>query len=418
TQMEVSDVEDSEGSGSEASDDEAAGEGVDEELRRKIQEALGGGGDTAAAASESSDEEDFDDEQMQVFDDKLNEIFAHKKANKRAARELKVSFVNFKLRVLDLAETFLQRQAGSPLVLRLLPALLELVRSTHRDSRYKPIHDRAMAIVGSKRSAVPRDFDVAEAQALQTLVHERARRAADRPALRMFGSVAGMLARMLAERGLADSVHMAYSQSLDDFMTRKASQLFSDFFTSAAARLAPAYLLPLWRVAADAMHKYAKPGCAVNVFRQVQAFVLASGVAAEVVRVQTEQDSKPLVKVTEALLGDMQAAVVATVRGAVETPPKVDAQRLREVLQACVQLVTRCAKSLLAPAARKALRNSEEWTAAFAALAAAPPPMGAPAMQHLCRSLADVERLCARAAEKKAEKEKKISNGDSVKKQK
>ncbi|KAJ2782186.1 DNA-directed DNA polymerase [Coemansia interrupta] len=411
THMEDSDAE---ADGDEAADEDEDANVVDEELRRKIQEALGGGGDGDAAES-SSDEEEFDDEQMLVFDDKLNEIFAHKKEHKRAVREMKVSFVNFKLRVLDLAETFLARQPASPLVLRLLPALLELVRATHRDSRNKPVHERAMAIVAGRRSAVPRGFDVSDALALQTLVHERARRAADRRALHMFGGVAAMLARVLAERGEAASVYAAYAASLDDFMTRKASQLFSDFFTAAAARLPPAHLPPLWRVAGDALSKYAWPGAAVNVFRQVQAFLLAAGVAREAARLQAPEDAAALAEPTAAMLRAMQAAVAATVGAAVDAQaagakPAVDVQRLREMLLTAERLVTYLARNAaLADVARATLAASAEWSAAFAALAAAPPPLGTAALHGLCRTLGDVDALLTRATEGVSRKAKRTA---------
>ncbi|KAJ2795836.1 DNA-directed DNA polymerase, partial [Coemansia guatemalensis] len=122
-------------------------EGVDEELRRRIQEALG---EEAAEVSGSESEEEFDDEQMTVFDDKLAEIFRHRKEQKTAARDLKISMVNFKLRVLDLADVFLTRQPESPLVMQLLPAIVDLARATQRDSRNRAVHDRAAAILGAR----------------------------------------------------------------------------------------------------------------------------------------------------------------------------------------------------------------------------------------------------------------------------
>ncbi|KAJ2565133.1 DNA-directed DNA polymerase, partial [Coemansia sp. RSA 1836] len=77
-QMEVDD-DDEDMEEDDEEDDELAGGDVDEELRRKIQEALGS---SSAPTAEDMDgveveeeEEVFDDEQMTVFDDKLAEIF-------------------------------------------------------------------------------------------------------------------------------------------------------------------------------------------------------------------------------------------------------------------------------------------------------------------------------------------------------
>ncbi|KAJ2894742.1 DNA-directed DNA polymerase, partial [Coemansia aciculifera] len=99
--MEV-DTEDEEDEEEEEKDNDALV--VDEELRRKIHEALGNTAHDDSKEEVEGEEETFDDEQMTVFDDKLAEIFAQKKQQKTAVRDLRISFVNFKLRVLDLAD--------------------------------------------------------------------------------------------------------------------------------------------------------------------------------------------------------------------------------------------------------------------------------------------------------------------------
>ncbi|KAJ1815007.1 DNA-directed DNA polymerase, partial [Coemansia sp. RSA 2598] len=361
---------DDDNGGDDDEEEQPSSEAVDEELRRKIQEALGSAGDVDEhEVSASGEEEDFDDEQMKVFDDKLAEIFQQKKQMKQDIRDLKISFVNFKLRVLDLVDVFLTRQPESPLVLRLLPVLLDLIRSTTKDSRNKPIHDRAFSIATARRSKLPTGFETKDGLDLLTNIHERARRALDKPTLTMISSVAIYMARAVVENdpSCESTIYDLYRASLSDFMTRKASQMIAEFFTTPANRTQPAHLLPFWRLAADAVTEYGHPLKAVNVFRQVQAYVLAAGIISNVSRLDSLEDAKAFADPTSKLLAGLQSAVLDTVKFALSDKNKnsttgklvIDQQRLREILQASSQLIIKCVRSkALGPVAKKALRST------------------------------------------------------------
>ncbi|KAJ1647426.1 DNA-directed DNA polymerase [Coemansia asiatica] len=386
-------------------DDNANGEAVDEELRRKIEEALGSSVDIdEREVSASGDEEEFDDEQMKVFDDKLAEIFQQKKQMKQDVRDLKISFVNFKLRVLDLVDVFLTRQPESPLVLQLLPVLLDLIRSTTKDSRNRPIHDRACSIVSARRSKLPTGFDTKEGLDLLTSIHERARRASDKHTLTVVSGVAMFMARAVVENDSSaeSAVYDLYRASLSDFMTRKASQMISEFFTAPASRSQPARLLPFWRLAVDAVTEYGHPLKAVNVFRQVQAYVLAAGISSNVSRLDALDDTKPFVDPTSRLLAGLQSAVLETVKFAASDKNKssttgkllIDQQRLREILQASSQLIAKCAKSkAFGKVAKETLRSTAEWTEAFDALSQLPSFTTSNAMVNVCNKLKGLEVL-------------------------
>ncbi|KAJ2591655.1 DNA-directed DNA polymerase [Coemansia sp. RSA 1722] len=401
-----SDEEMGSGNDNDEEDDELLStEAVDEELRRKIQEALGNSGNgDEHEASASGEEEEFDDEQMEVFDDKLAEIFQQKKQMKQDIRGLKISFVNFKLRVLDLVDVFLTRQPESPLVLLLLPMLLDLIRSTTKDSRNKPIHDRAFSIASARRSKLPVGFETKDGIDLLTSIHERARRASDKPTLMMMSNVAMYMARAVVENdpSAEPAIYDLYRASLTDFMTRKASQMISDFFMVPASRTQPTHLLPFWRLAAVAIAEYGHPLKAVNVFRQVQAYTLAAGIFSNVSRLETLDDTKQFAEPTKKLLSGLQSAVLDTVKFVVSEKNKnsasgklvIDQQRLREILQTSSQLIAKSVKSnALNSVAKKALQPSAEWTEAFDALSQSPSFSSSKAIVNLCNSLKNIDSL-------------------------
>ncbi|KAJ1729797.1 DNA-directed DNA polymerase [Coemansia biformis] len=393
--------------------DAAQMEAVDEELRRKIEEALGADAAAMDEASASGEEEVFDDEQMTVFDDKLAEIFRHKKEQKNAKRDLKITLVNFKLRVLDLADAFLTKQAESPLVIPLLAALLELARATRRDSRSKQIHDRTMAMLGARRARVPRGLDREQATRLLGVVHERARRAADKAEVRMLGSMAAFLSRALLDDAVAgeqaaviEAVRELNVASMRDFMTHKASQIYVDFFRTTAEKLLEGQLEPLWRVAIEAA-AYGHPLKAVNVYRQVQAFALIDTITASASRLAaglTEPAQiAPFVGLTRELVAALQGALQATIAYAASEENTsaatgrllLDSQRLREIIRHWLMIVRRCARcEPLQLAVASALVPSAAWSDALAALEASP-KLSSPVIKKHCETLADLAQLAS-----------------------
>ncbi|KAJ2077441.1 DNA-directed DNA polymerase [Coemansia sp. RSA 988] len=393
-------------------------DGVDEELRRRIQEALElrrriqeALGEEAAEVSGSESEEEFDDEQMTAFDDKLAEIFRHRKEQKTAARDLKISLANFKLRVLDLADVFLTRQPENPLVMQLLPAIVDLARATQRDTRNRAVHDRAASILGARRARFPTGFDCDKAMALLESIHERARRAADRGETVVLGNVAAFVSRALLDTDgeTEPRIRELNIASVRDFMTRKASQIHVDFFRAGIEKLLPAQLPVFWHVAVDVLTHYAHPRQAINVYRQVQAYTLADAVASTASRVAELPDA---VALAENLMVELRAALLATVVFAVSddnvavTTGKLtlDSQRLREILRSALQLIRRFAKNdAFAAAAARALKPDAAWTAAVEALAASP-RFTSPVIKKNCNDLANLERLIATPSASKASK--------------
>ncbi|KAJ2546842.1 DNA-directed DNA polymerase, partial [Coemansia sp. RSA 1933] len=402
-------------------DGEAQAGAVDEELRRKIQEALGSPSATADGAaaggevSASGEEEEYDDEQMTVFDDKLAEIFRHKKEQKLAVRDLRISLINFKLRVLDLVEVFLARQAGNGLVVRLLPTVVDLAKATSAESRTKPLHDRTMAILGARRAKYPTGFEAEAGLALLDGIHRRARRAQDRAELAMLGNVAAFVTRALmdnaqtgdAQAAVGDRIYEIARASLADFMARKGSQIHADFFRPTTEKLLPSQLHVVWRIARAALTDYARPGQAVNVYRQVQAYALVEIVVASVPRVVSESPDvanvSGFVESAEGLLRDLKAAVGETVLYAVSAENKASAKqlrieplRLKEILVHTVDIARRCCArdDAFRQAAKRAFTGGDgAWAGAVAALGSASTVFALKIFRAFCANMAEAENL-------------------------
>ncbi|KAJ1965323.1 DNA-directed DNA polymerase [Dipsacomyces acuminosporus] len=419
TEMEIpDDLVDDEDAGVDGLDDDDKEqlEEVDEELRRKIEEALGDGAafDDAAEVSASGEEEVYDDEQMKVFDQKLGEIFHHKKQQKLEVRDLKISFVNFKLRVLDLANVFLTKQPESPLVIRLLPAVLDLARSTVKDNRNKPIHDRTISILSSSRTSYPTGFKTADGLDLLRVVHNRASRAADKRESGMLANIASYLVQAVLDNkeegpkgksaktaaATTNEISKLYRAALKDFMTRKTSQIRVDFFTSLARRLRPSRLPFVWELVVDGVSEYGHPLKAVNAYRQVQMFALAAEISATASRLSGQDDAAALVPMADKLLAAMQSAVTETLvyaasdKNANATTGKLilDSARLREALDKHIDVVRKLHKcpELTGTVDRFISQSSsDEWTSALQAIESSS-RYTSPIIKIACQKLRDL----------------------------
>ncbi|CAK6973165.1 myb-binding protein 1A-like protein [Scomber scombrus] len=115
-------------------DDELDEEGeVDQNFRLELMKVLHQQNALAAEEDGSSDE-DMDDEAMMELDKSLAALFSEQKKKAQAKKDEKTKIQkekmlvrDFKIKVLDLIEVFVARQAGSPLVLGLVEPLLSII---------------------------------------------------------------------------------------------------------------------------------------------------------------------------------------------------------------------------------------------------------------------------------------------------
>ncbi|XP_015239101.1 PREDICTED: myb-binding protein 1A [Cyprinodon variegatus] len=122
----------------EAMEDEEDGEEMEEgevdqnfrlELMKVLQQQ-----NALATEEDASSDEDLDDDAMMKLDQSLSALFSEQKKKIQAKRDEKTNFQkeralvrDFKIKVLDLIEVFVARQARSPLILGLVEPLLNIV---------------------------------------------------------------------------------------------------------------------------------------------------------------------------------------------------------------------------------------------------------------------------------------------------
>ncbi|KAJ1918613.1 DNA-directed DNA polymerase [Mycoemilia scoparia] len=306
---------------------------IDEELREKIREALG---DHAVVDDQGSEDEVlFDDEQMAVFDDKLTEIFRHKKEIKKEKKDLELSVQNFKLRILELTNIYIQKCSTNPLVFTLMQGLLEFAQSVEGNVKHRPLYDKSVSILSTKRTVAPSDYDAKPVLKFLEELHDSARKSSSNKAdLNMITNLATFVTRSLlvnvhkqqqstpsANNKDIKTIGELYQASLKDFFSRKSSQLQVTFFTTLLQRVSPSDL-PLvssWLLPAL---EYTRPDSeVVNVFRQLQAFSLAAELCKSLKRTADfdvpKQEIKDTIEkvLTELLQGLIQTLNVASAGG-------------------------------------------------------------------------------------------------------
>ncbi|KAM4546786.1 myb-binding protein 1A-like protein [Fundulus diaphanus] len=133
-----SDESDKDSDEEEAMEEEEEDEGmeggeVDQNFRMELMKVLQQ--QNALATEEDADsDEDLDDEAMMKLDKSLSALFSEQKKKVQAKKDEKtklqkerVLLREFKIKVLDLVEVFVARQAGSPLILGLVEPLLNII---------------------------------------------------------------------------------------------------------------------------------------------------------------------------------------------------------------------------------------------------------------------------------------------------
>uniref|UniRef100_A0A8C2ZS17 MYB binding protein (P160) 1a n=1 Tax=Cyclopterus lumpus TaxID=8103 RepID=A0A8C2ZS17_CYCLU len=103
---------------------------VDQSFRLELMKVL----QQQNALEDGSDDDDLDDDAMMKLDKGLAALFSEQKKKSQAKKDEKTELQkekalvrDFKIKVLDLVEVFVARQAGSPLVLRLVEPLLTII---------------------------------------------------------------------------------------------------------------------------------------------------------------------------------------------------------------------------------------------------------------------------------------------------
>ncbi|KAI6162530.1 DNA polymerase phi-domain-containing protein [Pisolithus thermaeus] len=272
-----SEASDDDGSLSEESDDEDA-----QEIRNKIVDLLktSGMGDDEDESDEES-EELMDDEQMMAIDGHLAEIFRSRKDEQRSKKgvDAQREATHFKNRVLDLIDTFVKREPQSPLNIRLILPLIDLVTKSGMDE--KQLSDKAQGILKNrlaKSKDVPANGRRDEVETILREIHQRVRKSHSAENLSVLNQSSLYLCRVLVQLNEDGCVARIYQESLDDYISRKASQANLSFFQDFVRRF-PA----LGSKLRDPV--LAASSSAVNAYRRCQAFQLLSVILSQLGKV-------------------------------------------------------------------------------------------------------------------------------------
>ncbi|KAF8831365.1 hypothetical protein HHX47_DHR1000710 [Lentinula edodes] len=235
---------------------------------------------------DSEEEEYMDDDQMMAIDEHLAEVFRSRVNEKKASKDLDAQreATHFKNRVLDLIDIFIKKQPSSPLIVRLIIPLVDLITRSTTDE--KQLSDKARGIARS-RIGKAKEFASAEKKkvggggekeegegeeqeevtSIFETLHKRARTERSPDHLSILSDCCIYISQVMLRAGMQDHVVVQYRHSLIDFISRKNSSLNVSFFQQFFRRSRTA----AWNLRNDLLEVSGK---AANLYRQFQAYQL------------------------------------------------------------------------------------------------------------------------------------------------
>ncbi|KAI5899852.1 uncharacterized protein SCHCODRAFT_02525003 [Schizophyllum commune H4-8] len=308
--------EDEEDSDSEEEDDAEAAE-----LRKKIEDALRVNGIEPANEEDDEDDDLMDDDQMMAIDEQLTEVFKASASGKKKDVDAQREATHFKNRVLDLVDVFLKQQPTSPLIIRLLLPLADLIVSSGPDEQQ--LADKAKGIIRSRIAKAKDTPTLPNADAVKTALtelHSRARRARSSDHLGTLSIFSLYLAKTALHLGAEDAVVAAYKESLADFLTRKNSSLNTSFFQEIIKR----HVSVGWQLRTDSLELSGK---AINAYRRCQAYQLVQTLLNQLPSLTLAHDE------VAAFMELLQRSLADTITGACDGTVNLNAAQLKELLK-------------------------------------------------------------------------------------
>ncbi|KAI0668533.1 DNA polymerase phi-domain-containing protein [Trametes maxima] len=378
---EVGDDESSSSSSPDDEDDEDD-EGDEEanlELRRKIEEALRVNGISAATgdSDEESEEELMDDDQMLAIDEQLAAAFRARAGEKGSRKDVDAQreATHFKNRVLDLIDVFVRKQPTSPLILRLIFPLVELIVGTGPDE--KQLADKATGIL---RNRIGKSKDTpslaSKEDAAKTLeeLHNLARKASTSDVLTTLNQCSIYLSRVFLHSDTAEPVLKVYRESLSDFVARKASRLNPPFIGDFVKR----YPAAAWSIRDDLVKA---PGEALNGFRQAQAFHLISTL---VNQLQALGDCKPEILI---FMPKLRQAILDALSNACSSESTLTPAHAKEILKLALTAVRQTKRFASGADEASSVWEPSKWTDLSSKLASSDRFKSAVGLQAMCKQI-------------------------------
>ncbi|TRM61838.1 DNA polymerase phi-domain-containing protein [Schizophyllum amplum] len=350
------DEEEEEEESEEDEEDDDSDEGEDDaetlELRNKIEEALRVNG------IEPANEDD-------------DPASGKKKADVDAQREA----THFKNRVLDLVDVFFRQQSTSPLVIRLLLPLSDLIVSSGPDEQQ--LADKAKGIIRArigKAKDTPSSPDVDAVKTALADVHSRARRVRSPDHLSTLSIVSMYLAKTALHMGAEDAVVETYKESLTDFLTRKNSSLNTSFFQEIIRR----HVAVGWRLRTETLELSSQ---AVNAYRRCQAYQLVQTLLNQMPSLTLAHDD------VAAFMDLLQNSLSETISGACDGTINITATQLKELLKLAHSAARQSQKL---PASVKTVWSPSTWTQLSARLTASDKFKASTGLHKACQQIAQL----------------------------
>lgn len=349
-------------------EEELADDAVDQNFRLELLKVLQQKNAPAAEEDGSSDE-DLDDDAMMELDKGLAALFSEQKKKTQAKKDEKSKLQkekslvrDFKIKVLDLVEVFVTRQAGSSLVLSLVEPLLSIINKGMSSGSNQQEQDFLRRVADIFRNQLCRskvycrtiDDRQGELHDLLDKLMTKAQKLSDSSVCLYYFSAALYVVKVLRGAPPADikkekgsdvaaaaselrfmgavdvaRVSSVFKEALSSFMSRRKSALTTQMFTDLFNRF-PVLCVSLL----DAMVESIT--CAFRVHQQGQACVL-------VLRAMQSRDVQQLLGGDQwaELCTKVMSQLVATLQQVAPTESKVVKEKLVKVLELCLFLVKR-----------------------------------------------------------------------------
>ena len=190
---------------------------------------------------------------------------------------------HFKIRVLDFVDTFIKERPESPYIPQIVLPLIRTIMGSGPGE--KQLAEKTIGILKT-RFTTPKVLPCLDPDSKEVTLdtesltndfeqlHEIARRASlSQSGLSEIVTTSTIyLAKVLAHTGMQGTVTAAYVASLDDFVTRKHSKIWSAYISDFVRRSSPVLSWPL----RDKILEACSVGKAINAYRQMASFEILS----------------------------------------------------------------------------------------------------------------------------------------------
>ncbi|KAJ9097368.1 hypothetical protein QFC19_006836 [Naganishia cerealis] len=243
--------------------------------------------------------------------------------------------VHFKLRVLDLVDAYMRKQATNPLIFEFIPILLHLAKGT--GNKEQSLASKASGILNKrfdKATDIPTVTDMDAARQTLQSIHTAAITAPTKDFARVCSHCSISVAKAVAQAthgkasADADPVLDTYRETLKTFMTKKTTKLPESFLAEFLQRQPE----QAWSLRDDLLRYAGKDS--VNAYHQLSAFTLLTQLSkhlANFVKVQPVEEVAAFVKQAATHLYDALSLGVSA-KG------DWNANRIKEFIKAGIQI--------------------------------------------------------------------------------